>query len=52
MLVCSHVKHGWWCLTWIINDVVVDVVIVDDVCNVASTLGLAFDSLLRSRIQI
>ena len=38
-------KH-WWCLAGVIDNVVVYVIIVDDVCNVSSTLSLSFDSLI------
>ena len=34
------------CLARVVDDVVIDVVVVDYVCNIAATLGLAFDTLL------
>ena len=51
MLICCHVEYGRWCFAWVVDDVVIDVVIVDDVRDVASTLVLSLDSLL-SRIQV
>ena len=43
--------EDWCCLARVVDDVVIDVVIVDDVRDVASTLVLSLDSLL-SRIQV
>ena len=36
----------------IIDDVIIDIIVVDDVRNVATASSLSFDSLLLSRIQI
>ena len=41
----GHVED-WCCLARVVDDVVIDVVVVDYVCNIAATLGLAFDTLL------
>ena len=44
--VLGHVEY-WGRFAGVIDDVVVDVVVVDDVCDIAATLRLAFDPLLR-----
>ena len=36
----------------VIDDVIIDVIVVDDVCNVATTCSFSFDSLLLSWIQV
>ena len=45
-----HVEHGW-CLARVVDDIVVDVIVVDDVGNVASAGCLPLDALL-GRIQV
>ena len=50
MLISCHVKH-WRCLAWVIDDVIIDVIIVDDIRDIATALSLSLDSLL-SWIQI
>ena len=43
-------EHGW-CLARVVDDIVVDVIVVDDVGNVASAGCLPLDALL-GRIQV
>ena len=47
MLISCHVKH-WRCLAWVIDDVIIDVIIVDDIRDIATALSLSLDFALLS----
>lgn len=41
----------WWCLAWVIDDEVVYVVVVDDICDVANSCFTLASALLHETIR-